>query len=85
MEYNINLSKNECDFILNALQYLQSKTLNNSLREIKNIKYESVKGLYADENSFKNDMEYKEKSIKEQIQAIDKIVEKIENKIYGEN
>ena len=82
MEYNVRLSKDECDFILNALQYLQNENLKKSLIEVKQMKYEDVKGFYADEQSFNNDMQYKEKIINEQIQAIDEITEKIENVIY---
>ncbi len=82
MEYKINLSKDECDFIINALQYLQNENLNKSLQEIKNIKYENVKGFYANEQSFKSDIDYKEKIINEQVQAIDEIIEKLQNEMY---
>lgn len=82
MEYNIKLDKNELDFILNALRYLENENLSKSLTSIQNMKYENVKGLYANEQTFKSDMEYKKKIINEQIQAIDEIIEKIENEMY---
>lgn len=82
MEYNIKLDKDELDFILNALRYLENENLSKSLIAIKSMKYENVKGFYADEQSFKSDMEYKNKIINEQIQAIDEIIEKIENEMY---
>lgn len=85
MEYDVKLSKEELDFICNSLRFLENENLNKSLVAVKSMKYEDVKGLYADEQSFKNDMQYKEKIINEQIQAIDEIIEKIENAMYGED
>lgn len=85
MEYNINLSKDECDFIINALQYLENENLSKSLIAIQNTKYENVKGFYADEHSFKSDMKYKEKIINEQVQAINEIIEKLENGMNEED
>ena len=66
------------------MRFLENENLNKSLVAIKNVKYGDVKGLYADEQSFKSDMEYKEKIINEQIQAIDEIIEKLENVMYME-
>lgn len=85
MEYNIKLNKDELDFILNALRYLENENLSKSLTAIKNTKYADVKGFYANESSFKNDMKYKEKIINEQVEAIDEIIEKIENEMYEED
>lgn len=50
MEYEIKLEKDECDFILNALQYLQNENLKKSLEAIQNTKYEDVRGLYVSED-----------------------------------
>lgn len=85
MEYDVKLSKEEFDFICNSLRFLENENLSKSLTAVKSMKYKDVKGLYADKQSFKNDMQYKEKIINEQIQAIDEIIEKIENAMYGED
>lgn len=85
MEINIKLSKKECNILQNALQYLQNENLNKSLEAIKNIKYKEIKGLYLDEESFKKDMEYKEKVINEQIETINEIIDKLENLMYEED
>lgn len=82
MEYDVKLSKDELEFILNSLRFLENENLNKSLIAVKSMKYKDVKGLYADEQSFKSDMEYKEKIINEQIEAIDEIIEKLENVMY---
>lgn len=82
MEYNINLSKDELDFILNALRYLENQNLRKGLIAIDNTKYEELEGMYASRQFFNQDMEYRKKIICEQIQAIDEIIEKIENEMY---
>ena len=82
MKYNIALTKNECEIILNALQHFESENLNKSLIAVESMKYEKVKQLYTDEKTFKNDMEYKKKIINEQMKAIEEITEKIENELY---
>ena len=82
MEFNINLDKDELDFILNALRYLENENLQKSLIAIQNTKYEDVKGMYASKTYFEEDMKYKENMINEQIEAINNICEKIENEMY---
>ena len=84
MEINIKLSKEECNILLNSLQYLQNKNLKKSLNTIENIRYEEIKELYLDKESFHKDMKYKKKVINEQIEIIDKIIDKLENFIYSE-
>lgn len=81
MEYEIKLEKDECDFILNALQYLQNENLKKSLEAIQNTKFEDVKGLYVSEEFWDKDKEYKMDIIYEQIEAIDDIYEKICNQM----
>jgi hypothetical protein len=85
MEYNIKLDKDELDFILNALRYLENENLNKGLVAIENTRYEELEGMYANREFFNQDMEYKKKIICEQIQAIDEIIEKIENEMYEED
>ena len=82
MEYNIKLDKDELDFIFNALRYLENENLRKGLVAIENTKYEELEGMYANREFFNQDMEYKKKIINEQIQAIDEIIEKIENEMY---
>lgn len=82
MEYDVKLSKEELDFICNSLRFLENENLNKSLTVVKSMKYKDVKGLYTNKQSFKDDIKYKEKIINEQIQAIDEIIEKLENEMY---
>lgn len=82
MEYDVKLSKEELDFICNSLRFLENENLNKSLTAVKSMKYKDVKGLYTNKQSFKDDIKYKEKIINEQIQAIDEIIEKLENEMY---
>lgn len=84
-EYTITLTKDELEVIQNALQYQQNEHLPTILETVKNMKYGDVKWLYANEEVFKKDMENKKKIINEQIEEIDKISEKIENQMYGED
>lgn len=84
MKYNIELLEDECNFIIGALQYLKSKNLRNAILEVRSMTYKKVKGFYADEQSFIDDMKCKEKFINEQIQEIEEIIEKLENQMEGE-
>ena len=82
MEYDVKLKKDDIDFICNALRYFENENLSKSLIAVKSMKYEDVKGLYTNKQSFKDDIKYKEKIINEQIQDIDEIIEKLENEMY---
>lgn len=82
MEYNISLTKNECEIILNALRQLESENLSKSLIAVENMRYKNVKQLYTDEKTFIKDMEQKKKIINEEMKAIEQISEKIENEMY---
>lgn len=82
MEYEVKLKKDDIDFICNALRYFENENLEKGLVAIKNTKYEELKGMYAFREYFEEDMKNKEKIINEQIQAIDEIIEKLENEMY---
>ena len=82
MEYDVKLKKDDIDFICNALRYFENENLRKSLVAIKNTKYEELEGMYAFREYFEQDMKYKEKTINEQIQTVDEIIEKLENEMY---
>lgn len=84
-EYTITLTKDELEVIQNALQHQQNEHLPNILKTVENMKYNDVKWLYANEQTFKEDMKNKKNNIENQMQEIDEIREKIENQMYGED
>jgi hypothetical protein len=81
MIYHISLSKDECELVLNALQYIQNKSLEPSLNAVKKMQYKNVKNFYANEDSFVKDINYKKQIITEQINSVEIIYDKIVDKM----
>ena len=81
MEIEIKLTKDECNYLLNIVDYYQSKYLTKSWRAVKNLKYKTAKGFYKSKKSFENDMKYKKKCIKQQVIDVERIYEKISEKM----
>ena len=84
MEIQINLTKDECDYLLNIVSYYQCEFLGKSWKSIRKLKYKTAKGFYTDKESFDNDMKNKKEIIKQQILDVEKIYEKIINKMEEE-
>lgn len=84
MEIQINLTKDECDYLLNIVSYYQCEFLGKSWKSIRKLKYKTAKGFYKDKESFDNDMKNKKEIIKQQILDVEKIYEKIINKMEEE-
>ncbi len=84
MEIQVNLTKDECDYLLNIVSYYQIEFLGKSWKAVQNLKYKTAKGFYKDKKSFDNDIKAKKKSIKQQIIDVEKIYEKISNKMEEE-
>ena len=72
MEIQVNLTKDECNYLLNIVSYYQNE------------KYKTAKSFYKDKKSFDEDIKFKKKSIKQQIIDVEKFYEKISNKMKGE-
>lgn len=72
MEYNIKLTKNECDYILNALQFFEDKNLKSTRKILQEAKYEPVKNFFAGKKFFKQ-------YIKDQLKQLNNDIEEIEN------
>lgn len=84
MEYNIKLQKEECDLILNALQYLQNEKLKKSLEAAKQMKYENLKVYFESEKYFEEYRKNQIKIINGQTEAIESTYDKIINEMEGE-
>ena len=84
MEIQVNLTKDECNYLLNIVSYYQNEFLAKSWNAVKNVKYKTAKGFYKDKKGFDDDIKFKKKSIKQQIIDVEKIYEKISNKMEGE-
>ena len=84
MEIQVNLTKEECNYLLNIVSYYQNEFLAKSWNAVKNLKYKTAKGFYKDKKSFDKDIKFKKESIKQQIIDVEKIYEKISNKMEGE-
>ena len=84
MEIQVDLTKEECNYLLNIVSYYQSEFLAKSWNAVKNVKYKTAKGFYKDKKSFDRDIKSKKKSIKQQIIDVEEIYEKISNKMEGE-
>ncbi len=52
MEYTIKLKENECNYILNALQFFEDKNLKATREILKEAKYQPFKGLFVSEKFF---------------------------------
>lgn len=82
MEYNIKLTKNECDYILNALQFFEDKNLKATRKILQEAKYQPLKGFFVSEKFFKqyirNQLEELNINIEEIENIYDKIVAKME-------
>ena len=84
MEIQVNLTKDECNYLLNIVSYYQNEFLAKSWNAVKNVKYKTAKSFYKDKKSFDEDIKFKKKSIKQQIIDVEKFYEKISNKMKGE-
>lgn len=81
MEYNIKLKENEWHCILNALQFFKEKSLKQSLKKLKKTNYKDISGLFVNEEYFNTYIKEQTDTIDKQIQQIEKIYEKITEKM----
>ena len=72
MEIQVNLTKDECNYLLNIVSYYQNEFLAKSWNAVKNVKYKTAKSFYNDKKSFDEDIKFKKKSIKQQIIDVEK-------------
>ncbi len=81
MEYNIKLTKNECNEILNALQFFEDKNLKATRKTLQEAKYQPFKELFVSEEFFKQYIKNQLKEINNNIEEIENIYDKIVDKM----
>ena len=77
MKYNIKLTENECNYILNALQFFEDKNLKATRKTLKESKYQPFKELFVSEEFFKQYVKNQLKELNNNIQEIQNIYDKI--------
>lgn len=81
MEYNINLQKDEWNYILEAIWHFKNKNLKEILKTLENLRYEHVKELFTNEEIFTEYKKDRIETVKKQIESIEKIYDKIIDEI----
>ena len=81
MEYNIRLTEDECNYILNALQFFEDRNLKSARKTLQESKYQSFKELFVSEEFFKQYIKNQLKLLNNNIEEIESIYDKIVNKM----
>lgn len=81
MEYNINLQKEEWNYILEAIQHFENKSLKEILKTLENMRYEDVQELFVSEEFFTQYKKERIDTVKKQIATIENIYDKITDEI----
>lgn len=81
MEYNINLQKDEWNYILEAIQHFENKSLKEILKTLENLSFEHVKGFFMSEEIFTEYRKDRIETVKKQIATIESIYYKIIDEI----
>lgn len=81
MEYNIKLTNNECNYILNALQFFEDKNLKEIRKALKEARYKPFKELFVSEEFFKQYIKNQLKELNNNIEEIENIYDKIVNEM----
>lgn len=84
MEYNIKLKENECNYILNALQFFEDKNLKATRKILNEAKYQPFKGLFINEKFFRQYIKDQLKEINNSIEEIENIYDKIVDNMEGD-
>lgn len=81
MKYNIKLTENECNYILNAIQFFEEKNLKATRKILQEAKYQTFKGLFVNEKFFKQYVNDQLKQVNNNIEEIESIYDKIVDKM----